>query len=253
MITKKEEKQLYNMINEYQIDPTFMYIKMNNDKYIFGIKTENKNLNRIYMYNHFLQSAIDLSTKTKNSIIIAMDYCKKIKTKFNPFNNHLSENEYYCYYYMENALYRLEMLWETLGQLYNLYAEENLNISKIYYKKLFESLFKNKPKTFNVDKIHGYLFEDSTKDKNNINVGVREYIKNLRNVNTHRYSLSITAMSNNVEDLIHIREAPPYLLFKLCFDYNKVMDFLSSVFDKIILENKNTIKKHEKTTNKLFK
>ncbi|MDD2518593.1 MAG: Cthe_2314 family HEPN domain-containing protein [Bacilli bacterium] len=129
-----------------------------------------KNFDKIYIYNHFLQSTLDLAKKAKESIMLAMDYCKRIKTKFNPFNNNLNDDEYKCYYYLENALYRLEMLWDSLAQLYNLYAETNLDIDKIYYKNLFKNLYENKQDLFNVIEIFNYIFEEASKDETNIDV-----------------------------------------------------------------------------------
>ncbi|MDD2518592.1 MAG: hypothetical protein PHS24_00490 [Bacilli bacterium] len=69
---------------------------------------------------------------------------------------------------------------------------------------------------------------------------------------THRYSLSITAMSNNVDGFVYMREAEPYLLYKICFDYNKVMKFLLSVLDNIFLENKDTVEKYVELLTNLY-
>ena len=59
-------------------------------------------------------------------------------------------------------------------------------------------------------------------------------------------------MSNNVDDFIHMREAEPYLLYKICFDYNKVMKFLSSISDKILLENKEVVEKYANSLANLY-
>lgn len=252
MISFEEETQFLNMIDEYKINKDNMFVKIDNGKYIFGVKMADKSLDKIYMYNHFLQSILDLSNKTRESIVLAIDYCKKIKTKFNPFNNNLNADEYKCYYYLENALYRLEMLWDSLAQLYNLYSETNLDIDKIYYKSLFKNLFENKKDLFNIIKIYNYVFEPVSEDETNIDIGVHKYVYSLRNITTHRYSLSVSAMSNNVENFFHMREAEPYLLYKICFDYNKVMSFLSSISDKIFLENKEVIEKYANSLTDLY-
>ncbi len=257
MINNREREELLNLINEFKVPNDNLYIRINNGKFVVGMvsssKKDNNDIEKIYMYNHFLQSTRDVFVKTKLSLIYAIAYCEKINPKdFNFLNNDLNNDEFMCYYYLEDALYRVEMLWDALAQIYNLYSNKNIDSKNIYYKGFFKELYKEKKykEIFNIKSIYKYLTEKESKD--DISKGVHHYISNLRNVSTHRYSLSVTAISNNDKNGCHLRQAEPYLLYKICFDFNKVMYFVSEILERVVSESKETLDEYNKAFSSLY-
>lgn len=249
MIDKEEIKIVVEMIEKYKIPNNKMFIKVEEGTYILGAIGEKieKDFIELYKYNHFFESIKDLTLKTELAIYKAIEECKQIDiNSFNPLTNNISDEEIKCYYELENALFRTEMLWDALAQIYNIYAKINNPIEKIYYKKLFKKVKSENKDILNINSILDYLEENFDGEDENIDKGVHQYLVKLRNTMTHRYSLSVTAISYNAEEKFILREIEPLLLYKICFDYNKVMKFIVDVFNKIYEEQRNVIVTYSK-------
>ena len=113
--------------------------------------------------------------------------------------NSISKEENNAYYYMENALFRELILWDSLAQLYNIYFDLNKDVSKVSI---------------------------SNKD---IDVGIHDYICNLRHQMTHRYSIAITSLSENTN-----LRAMPDSIYKIAKDYNIVHKYINEILNLII-------------------
>lgn len=249
MIDKEESDILVDMIEEYKIPYNQLLIKTNGTILCgaTGEKLESDFI-ELFKYNHFFESIKDLCLKTKFAIYKGLEECKKIDgDKFDPLSNDISENEFNCYYNLENALYRIEMLWDALAQIYNIYSKMNKPIDKIYYNKFFKEI--KKEDKIEVDDILKYMEEKPEADK--IDKGVHLYLTKLRNTMTHRYSLSITAFSYNTKEKFVLRECEPELLYKICYEYNKLMKFITDIFNKIYQEQEGTITKYSEQFNKM--
>ena len=162
MIDEKEKITIERLINEYEIKINNFHINLENNKYISGILGNvNSNIKKVFRYNHFLESINDLSNKTKKSIEKCVEAYQKTNLKyFNPIGNQISQEENDAYYYMENALFREVILWDSLAQLYNLYYDMNIDVEKIHYKKVIEQLSSKNTNEIDFTEILKYINED---------------------------------------------------------------------------------------------
>ena len=109
LISEKEEEQVIDLIKQYSINVSNLHINICNDRFIGGIFGNNINceIKDYFKYNHFIESINDIADKTKLSINMCLEYYKKVNyLKYNPISNIINEEEYFAYYYMENALFK---------------------------------------------------------------------------------------------------------------------------------------------------
>ena len=251
MISNEEIKGIKEKIYEYNIDIKDLYIKTNNGKFIIGAKLKDNRMDKIYKLNHFLLSVIDLNKKTIVSIELAIGSIKRITKEFDMLNNHNETEEIESYYYLENAIYRIGMLWDSLAQIYNVYIDKGFDINKIYYKSFFKNLNDENNKIINIKQIYTYIIEEEK--TNELDIGVHSYVNKMRNTLTHRYSLAITAFSDNAPGGIFLKPHYVYLLYKISYDFNKVMKFLSEIFELIEKDNKQLIKDYSEDLNVIYR
>lgn len=232
LINEEEEKIVLDLINEYEIPIKNLHIKTSDNKYIsgmFGGKLDN-DVKNFFKYNHFIESINDLSYKTKCSIENCLQAYKKVNyNKFNPMNNIIDENEKMAYYFMENALFRQIILWDSLAQLYNLYFNLNIDIAKVSYKDVINKLSQFDNSKIDFQRLCSYICEIYDVKKSALDIGIHDYICKLRNQMTHRFSISITSHSEN----FNLR-AMPDTLYRIAKDYNTVQKYLIEIIDYII-------------------
>lgn len=237
MIRDNDKIIIDKLLNEYKIENTNFHINLSEDKYISGIfgNIDNK-IKKVFKYNHFLESINDLSKKTKKSIEKCVEAYQKTNIKnFNPIGNIVSKEEENAYYYMENALFREIILWDSLAQLYNLYYNMNIEVDKIFYKKVITELSQKNIKEIDFKGILKYLNEPFEIIEDDIDRGIHGCINNMRNQMTHRFSIAITAFSENSKESATLR-AMPDLIYKIAKDYNMVQKYLVQIVDMIFNE-----------------
>lgn len=246
MINEKDKIVIEELINEYEIKIDNFHINLENNKYISGIfGNVNSNIKKVLKYKHFLESINDLSYKTKKSIEKCVEAYQKTNIKdFNPIGNQISKEENDAYYYMENALFREVILWDSLAQLYNLYYDMGIDAEKIHYKNVIKQLSTQNINEINFDEILRYLKEDYKIEKNNIDKGIHKCISNVRNQMTHRFSIAITAFSENCEKSATLR-AMPDLVYKIAKDYNIVQKYLVQIIEMILKEVKSILNEYQ--------
>lgn len=237
MIGKEDKKNLDKLLNEYKIEIDNFHINLENNKYISGIfGNVNEKIKKVFKYNHFVESINDLSEKTKKSIDKCIEAYQNTNIKnFNPIGNIITKEENKAYYYMENALFREIILWDSLAQLYNLYYNMNIEVDKIFYKKVIKELSLKDIKEIDFNEILEYLNEPFDIMENNIDKGIHECINDKRNQMTHRFSIAITAFSENSKENATLR-AMPDLVYKIAKDYNKVQQYLVQIINMILTE-----------------
>ena len=237
MINEEDKILIEKLINEYEIKIDNFHINLENNKYISGIfGNVNSDIKKVFRYNHFLESINDLSHKTKKSIEKCVEAYQETNIKdFNPMSNQISKKENEAYYYMENALFREVILWDSLAQLYNLYYDRGIDVEKIHYKKVIERLSQKNINEIDFAEILRYLKEDYNIGENNIDKGIHKCISNVRNQMTHRFSIAITAFSENCKENATLR-AMPDLIYKIAKDYNIVQKYLVQIIKMITKE-----------------
>lgn len=230
LINDSDKETILKLINENIIDIKNLHINIENGKYISGIfGTIDEEIKNYFKYNHFIESINDLSSKTKLSIEKSVEAYQKVNSKkYNPMNNLLTEYEMDAYYYMENALFRELILWDSLAQLYNLYFNLNKDVKKVSYKKVIRQLAKEHNENINFKKLLSYIEEYHDADSD-IDTGIHDEVCELRNQMTHRYSIAITSLSENTN-----LRAMPDSLYRIASDYNVVQRYLVQIINLII-------------------
>ena len=231
LINSDEKEIIIQLINEYSIDIKNLYINIGDGKYISGILgSADKSIKNHFKYNHFIESINDLSEKTKLSIIRCISEYEKVNYYgYNPMTNSISKEENNAYYYMENALFRELILWDSLAQLYNIYFDLNKDVSKVSYKKIIKELLNSNYKCVDFKQIYNYIYEKIDISNKDIDVGIHDYICNLRHQMTHRYSIAITSLSENTN-----LRAMPDSIYKIAKDYNIVHKYINEILNLII-------------------
>lgn len=229
VLSKDDAKLVTDLIDEYIIPISNLRILIEDNKFIAGVIGDNLKKETIehFKYNHFIESINDLANKTRYSIEKCVKgYLKLDIKKYNPVSNKLSSKEQSIYYFMENALFREIVLWDSLAQLYNIYFDLKIDIRKVCYKDLIKKLKNNAEIDFK--SLISYI-EEPFSLKNDIDVGVHSYVNNLRNQMTHRYSIAITSFSNDYN-----LRAMPDAIYRIAKDYNEVTKRLCEIINLII-------------------
>lgn len=232
-LVSDEEKQLViALINENDINIKNLHICFENGKFIAGIFGKNitEEVKNYFEYNHFIESINDLSKKTKLSIVKCLEAYQKVNYyKYNPMNNCLSENEQDAYYYLENALFREIILWESLAQLYNLYFDMKKDVTKVSYKNVIKKLLEENHSEIDFKTLYDYINEKYNMHNPTLEKGIHDCICQYRHQMTHRYSIAVTSLSFNT----NLRSMPD-LIYKIGKDYNIVIKYLKQIIDMII-------------------
>lgn len=231
LISENDKKEILNLLNEYKIDLKNLHIDIEDDKYIVGIFGEKvkDDIKNFFKYNHFIESINDLSTKTKLSIVKCIEEYQKVNYYlFNLMNNNLSESENIACYYFENALFREIILWDSLAQLLNLYYNLGKDVKKVSYKNILKELSDKNYPELDFSEILSYISEKFDISDLDINKGVHDYICDLRNQMTHRYSIAITSLSENT-----FLRIMPDSVYRIAKDYNTVQKYLIQVINLI--------------------
>lgn len=227
-----EEKYLRDLYENISYDEKWLRIYLEDNTYIFGALTPDNNeensLSDIVKYRVLFDTILDTDWKIKISFDKAIKYglTKEVQENFNPFKE-ASHEEKISVYFIENALYRLSILWDMLAQLYNLYYDLRITFNRVYYKQLFTSA--NNTLLFG-NEIKNYLEQEDNTDCEDLWQGNHAYMTNLRNQMTHRNSPMISSVSNYG---MNIRDFPSYILKRIIEDYVAVSGYIRDILAKI--------------------
>lgn len=230
VLSEEDAMIVIDLINEYKIPIDNLYISIEKDRYIAGIIGNNleKEIIEYFKYNHFIESINDLANKTKYSISKCIDGYLKLDVKeYNPISNNFSNDEQSIYYYMENALFREIILWDSLAQLYNIYFKLKFDVKKVGYKNIIKGLVEKTEIDFKT--LYSYINEPFYLQQNNLDLGIHSYVNDLRNQMTHRYSIAITSFSED-----YYLRAMPDAIYKIAKDYNEVTKRICEIINLIL-------------------
>ncbi len=229
---EKEIQYLESLIidlNELIGDGKLIYSE---DKVVFGLMENNQSeLGKYYSQLTLIDSAKRLSLKIKISLLFALkySYSDEVQQNFTSFSANTNEMdaEFLAYYYIENALFRNVILWDTLAQIYNIEFDLKTPPDKIHYAKFF----KKHTTLGKVSDIIKYL-DESKEDKCEefFLKGNHIFLTEYRNQMTHRNSPDLGSLSNFD---MNFKSHPSYILRRLCEDYNKVANFLVSIINEV--------------------
>lgn len=236
----KERKYLEKLINEFKgNEDLFIVYYGDSTKFIRGTFTpigEKQNLMaKIINFKTLNDTINDLDYKVKISLFKALDcsYSKNLQMNFNIFDV-AKGDEFFAYYYIENAVFRIQSLWDLLAQLYCARYELDIEPWKIGYKMIFNS---SNQKTMNkfkkkVVEISNYINEEEKKEDEFYPEGRwrgnHKFVNEYRNKMTHRNSPNISSMSDFD---FNMKEYPVFILKRLVEDYNQVGKYLLEILD----------------------
>lgn len=232
---KAEKDYFYTKLSQVVFKPDRFKILISNDKYLFGYisNTYKDNPFSMFMqYKALYDTLVDLDWKIKLSFEKAIDYAysESLIKEYSIIKPETKE-ETIALYYIENALFRVSILWDLLAQLYRLYYKLNVKKENVHYKKVFDpdksncKKFKTKAR-----EINSYLNE-----KDDINCegewkGNHGFVNELRNKMTHRNSPNITSISDYD---INMKHHPIFLIKRIIEDYVVVAKYITEILDKI--------------------
>jgi len=204
-------------------------------------------ISRIHTIDAWITKINSLSSKIYLSFNQSIEYCSEIDdSKFSMVKREKTKEEFMCYYFLENGIYRLISLWDVLAQLSNICFETGVNKSQIGYKKFFIGKKTNSNKDITVSALMEKRFNDFSNmvsnyinEKDDINVdgvwkGNHNYIsRNIRNPLVHcEDPHEFSVLDCEINFINH----PLYELKRATEDYAKVDKFLTEILDIIDCE-----------------
>ena len=223
----EESLDLIKKIQEIQYDREAFSMRVDDHTIVIGaIMQEDNDLQRFSTYAALYNAVLDVDEKVKVSLANAIHYAPPL-SKYNPFCPQ-SEVERASAYYTENAIFRTEILWDLLAQMFNLKEGLGKPIDKVYAKQVFHDSQQGIHGSIFAKKVYAYM-EEETKD--DPLCGNYRYVKEYRNKMTHRISPSITSLSSF--DAL-IRMPMLYEISRVVEDYCKVSQFISELVDAIL-------------------
>ncbi len=233
-------KRIIENLNSVQYAPKLFTIGFDENKYLLGaLLKDQPGFQNLFSYNTVYESIIDIDGKIKHSIILATQYAETYADiDWDPFSKP-SENEWEALYYTENALYRVSVLWDLLAQLFNIRENLGKPNDRIYTEQLFHDAQQGKKPNQFAKKVYSYMKEiddfSSEPWKGNY-----AYLKEYRDKMTHRYSPSVSTISDYAVDL---RMPAVFSLKRITEDYQQVSMFIQELLDditKTVTSNTNT-------------
>ncbi len=229
---KNEEVNYFkSIINSITYGNNVFTVWYSDEKVLMGaILKDEPLIQRFFNYATIYNTIKDVDTKIKFSLNKTIHLADDLDFEtWQPLQSP-SEEEFQATYYMENAVFRIESLWDLLAQLFNLKENINKPFDKIYAEQLFHDAQQGKKAKAFAKKVYAYM-----QQQDDLNVepweGNYDYVKNFRNKMTHRISPNITSFSSYGMEL----RMPVILTLKRVIeDYNQVSQFIHEILDDIL-------------------
>jgi hypothetical protein len=202
-----------------------------------------KELDEISRYKTLFDTVVDLTTKISFSLQIAIEntYSDEVLEQFDMIHTG-GEKEWNAYYNIENALFRIESLWDILAQIYNVRYSLEKDIKNVYHARIFSRQDRWIKKYWSsgvpreIDTIIKYLEEgDNTNITEGMWKGNYSYVNSLRNDMTHKFSISRSAFSSYV---FAVRSHPSFILKRVTECFAVLQDFIYEACENIMEENR---------------
>lgn len=213
------------------------------DKELFMIgspySTISEKLDRMTQYRTLYDIVIDLSLKIEYSLKNAIEnaYSDEALKEFDILHVRTGR-EWSAYYYIENALFRIESLWDILAQIFNVKYSLESDIKKIYHDHVFSKEKKWEKRYWSsgmpdeIEKIVEYLEEEDNTDIDNGEwKGNYHFVKLLRNDMTHKLSISESTVSNYS---FCLRKPPAYIIKRASECFASLQNIIYSACGSIV-------------------
>ena len=232
----KTEKDYFNTkLSQVVFNPNRFELLFGDNKYLFGYLSgahrENP-FSRLMQYKTLYDTVVDLDWKIKLSFEKAINYSysESVLKEYSIIKSATNE-ERIALYYIENALFRVIILWDLLAQFYRLYYRINVKKENVHYKKIFDPDKRYCKKYKNIAReINLYLIEKNDTDCEGEWKGNHVFVNELRNKMTHRNSPNMSIISDYD---INMKYHPIFLIKRIIEDYVVVTKFITEILDKI--------------------
>lgn len=240
---EKREKEYLLDISQCKLpseNPFIIRIEDNKEMFVIAPNSSDfsNKLDVISKYRTLFDTVIDLITKISFSLENAVEdtYSDEVQNQFNMIHPG-GQKEWNAYYNIENAIFRIEALWDILAQIYNVKFKLEDDIKNVYHKRIFskqeqwiEKYWKSGVPS-EIDLIADYLVE---KDDIDITDGMwrgnYSYVNSLRNDMTHKYSISRSAISSYAFTL---KNPPSFIIKRVAECFTMLQDFIYEALKKI--------------------
>lgn len=239
----KEKHYLYSVYRDKLPDKNPFLIHIENGAEIFIVVPENdtsfEKLDTLTKYKELYKTAIDL----KKKIIYALDnaieyaYSCNLQNQYNLLSSSGNE-EWLAYYNIENALFRVEALWDILGHFYNIKYNLGIEINRVYHNRIFSnwekyvSIYWDNNPPEDAKKIILYLNESDDTETEGEWKGNYHFINSLRNNMTHKISISQSTMSSYAS--LELKHHPTFILKRLCENFATLESYIDDVCNSIL-------------------
>lgn len=216
------------------LDEDRFRIFVGEDKYILGALMSCYQANNkpdYFALSSIYDTITDLNQKIKYSFYMAAE-CEPSES----LNDHVwfgkpQQNELRAIYFIENMVFRTEILWDMLAQLYNELWLVRKPIDRVYTERFFNEMSQGNNKKKQAISICAYFNEcDTVKEDYEHWEGNHKYIKEYRNQMTHRNSPNISTVSTFATEL---RPPAMFVLKRATEDYLKAVEFIKCAIEEI--------------------
>jgi hypothetical protein len=242
----KEKEYLLNVSRCTLPKKNPFVIRVENDKEMFVISPSTSSfaneLDKISQYKTLLDTVGDLTTKISFSLQNAIEdtYSDEVLNQFDMLYTG-GEKEWSAYYNIENALFRIEALWDILAQIYNIKYSLEKDIKNVYHTHIFSKQDRWIKKYWasgvpsEINAIANYFEEaDNTDIIGGMWKGNYRYVNSLRNDMTHKFSISQSAFSSYA---FALRSHPSFILKRVSECFSVLQDFIYEACENIMEEN----------------
>ncbi|HGE5804344.1 TPA: Cthe_2314 family HEPN domain-containing protein [Bacillus thuringiensis] len=246
---KQSEKEYLSSL----VEKVGIIEKLNEGFYILGNSSLDENMKTLVNCND-VDSWIDninyLNEQVKNSAKTLFGIIEKNKDTQHSFSG-IENRE--AYYYTENIMFRISILWDLLAQLTNTVFQLNENVDEIHHWGFFEKYSansrRNEPFYTFTNSVNTYFQENDCSHDKNPWKGNFRFAKNLRNSFTHSLNPHIVNFNNgnfnrqaNKHNGTTLPTSPLYETKRLLEDFVQAYEFTVEVRNNYVNQNKNFIK-----------
>lgn len=228
---QEEKKYFQDIIDSVQYEKNAFTIWYGDEKIIMGaLIPEDSDVQKFFSYATIYHTLIDVDWKIKFSLYKAIDFAETVDFQmWNPIKPP-SEDEKMALYYVENAIFRTEVLWDLLAQMFNMKEKIGKPIDKIYAAQLFHDAQQGKKANAFAKKVYEYM-QQSDNSAVEPWEGNHAYVKELRDKLTHRNAPAVSTMSNFD---INFRMPAVFIIKRVIEEYKQVSTFIAEYVEAIL-------------------
>ena len=228
---KNEIEYILGLLDKITYDEGLFRQNFDDGNYVFGIIGGGDNFAPLAMmsqYRTLYDTVMDMDAKIKLSIGYAIKYAysEELMDNFSLIEKG-GETEFLSFYFVENALFRVESLWDMLAQFYRLYYSVEVDNKGVNYYKFFNPnspravKFKDKAK-----EIREYLDQSDNTEVEGMWEGNHSFVNECRDMMIHRNSPNVSTWSDYA---FHMKSHPVFMIKRIVEDYYVVSDLLLEI------------------------